>query len=185
MIYLMRHGQDDERYIGGWSEVNLTEKGKEEVILAGRWIKNNLRIKKIMTSDVRRAVETAKIISSILNIPYEMDVNLREQNKGLLNGMEQSLAKEKYADLLENVTVDTVYPQGESLRNLYERVKKYLNIIKNGEDGTLIITHRGFINMIYFLLNNQDVDMDKKQFRVTTASIHELILENNLIRKVR
>lgn len=138
-----------------------------------------------MTSDVRRAVETAKIVSSILNIPYEMDVNLREQNKGLLNGMEQSLAKEKYADLLENVTVDTVYPQGESLRNLYERVKKYLNIIRNWEDGTLIITHRGFINMIYFLLNNQDVDMDKKQFRVTTASIHELILENNLIRKVR
>ena len=25
MIYLMRHGLDDENYIGGWSEVDLVE----------------------------------------------------------------------------------------------------------------------------------------------------------------
>jgi len=31
MIYLMRHGQDDETYVGGWSDVSLIPKGKEEV----------------------------------------------------------------------------------------------------------------------------------------------------------
>ena len=27
MIYLMRHGQDDENYIGGWSDVSLLSEG--------------------------------------------------------------------------------------------------------------------------------------------------------------
>ena len=32
MIYLLRHGQDDELYIGGWSDVGLIEKGITEVV---------------------------------------------------------------------------------------------------------------------------------------------------------
>ncbi len=32
------------------------------------------------------------------------------------------------------------------------------------EDGTLLVTHRGVINMIYLILNNIELDMDKKQF---------------------
>ena len=31
MIYFLRHGLDDERYIGGWSEVDLTDEGVEQV----------------------------------------------------------------------------------------------------------------------------------------------------------
>ena len=31
MIYLMRHGQDNEDYIGGWSDLSLIEKGIVEV----------------------------------------------------------------------------------------------------------------------------------------------------------
>ena len=40
MIYLMRHGQDDESYIGGWSDVSLIQKGVHEVNLTGEWIKD-------------------------------------------------------------------------------------------------------------------------------------------------
>ena len=31
MIYLMRHGQDDENYIGGWSDVSLIPEGIVQV----------------------------------------------------------------------------------------------------------------------------------------------------------
>lgn len=27
MLYLMRHGLDDENYVGGWSDVGLVSKG--------------------------------------------------------------------------------------------------------------------------------------------------------------
>ena len=31
MIYLIRHGLDDENYIGGWSDVDLIDKGVKQV----------------------------------------------------------------------------------------------------------------------------------------------------------
>ena len=31
MIYLLRHGLDDESKIGGWSDVSLTEDGIKQV----------------------------------------------------------------------------------------------------------------------------------------------------------
>ena len=32
MIYLMRHGKDDERYVGGYSDVDLTREGQRQVL---------------------------------------------------------------------------------------------------------------------------------------------------------
>lgn len=186
MIYLMRHGQDDETYVGGWSNVPLIPEGIEEVKESAIWIKDNLNIKKIICSDVLRATETAKIVSEYLSVPYSPSEHLREQNKGLLNGVEKEKAYKEYPGYKDGeVTTETVFPEGESLRNLYERVKTYLSKILAMQDDTLLITHRGYINMIYFLLNNQPLDMDKKQFGVTTASVHELDQKNKTIKKVR
>ena len=87
MIYLMRHGQDDESYIGGWSDVELIPEGIEDVKDVSLWIKNNLDIKSIQCSDVRRALQTAELVSDCLGVSYECNTNLREQNKGDLNGV--------------------------------------------------------------------------------------------------
>lgn len=186
MVYLMRHGQDDETYVGGWSSVPLIEQGIKEAQDSAEWLKENIEVKKIICSDVLRAEQTAQIVSEYLGIPYETSQDLREQNKGLLNGVEKEIAYNEYTGFKDNeVTTETVFPEGESLRDLYNRVKIYLSKIMSMEDGTLLITHRGYINMIYFLLNNQPLDMDKKQFGVTTGSIHELDQKNRLIKKVR
>ena len=185
MIYLMRHGQDNEDYIGGWSELSLIEKGIVEVNESANWIKDNLNIKFIMCSDIKRAVETAEIVSSILDVSYVETSELREQSKGLLNGVLKSVADSKYGHLLSNVEVDTVYPNGESLRDLYNKMEKYVDKIREMEDDTLLITHRGVINMIYYILNNKELDMDKKQFGVVTASVHEFDKENNTIKRIR
>lgn len=184
-IYLMRHGQDDENYIGGWSDKPLTHQGVMDVEDAASWIKSHLQIKNIVCSDINRVIETANIVSKTLKMPYSCTIDLREQNKGLLNGMRKEEANRKYKDLLDNQTVDTIYPEGESLRNLFERIKRYYEKIKVMPDDTLIITHRGVINMLYYLINLLEPDMDKEKFMVTPASIHELDLKKELIRKVR
>ena len=44
MIYFMRHGQDDENYIGGWSDVELIQSGINDAELVGEWINKNLNI---------------------------------------------------------------------------------------------------------------------------------------------
>ena len=39
--------------------------------------------------------------------------------------------------------------------------------------------------MIYYILNGKELDMDKKQFGVATASVHEFDKENNTIKRIR
>lgn len=185
MIYLMRHGQDDESYIGGWSDVSLIPEGILEVKETANWIKENLDIKSIQCSDVKRAVQTSSIVSEILKVPFEVNPNLREQNKGDLNGVLRTKLTVSDMVYTESDSVDTVYPNGESLRDLYNRMQEYIGKILEMEDDTLLITHRGVINMIYFILYDKPLDMDKKQFGVSTASVHELDREAQLIKKVR
>ena len=186
MIYLMRHGLDDETLVGGWSEVDLVDEGIDQVNKTAKMMKNgNIIINKIITSDIKRAVTTSKIIENYYpDAPIEENEFFREQNKGILNGMNKELAEKEYPEYFDSANVDTIYEDGESLRNLYDRINEYLEYILSLEDGTLIITHRGVINMLYYLLNNIDLDMDKKRFGVTHASLHELDKENKKIRKV-
>ena len=70
MVYLMRHGQDDEDYIGGWSKVGLTKEGKMEVIDTALWMKDNLDIKRVIVSDIHRAMQTAEIVCDILKLSF-------------------------------------------------------------------------------------------------------------------
>lgn len=185
MIYLMRHGQDDEAYIGGWSDVGLIPEGIEDVEATAMWIKDNLDIKSIQCSDVRRAVQTTEIVSDFIDVPYVVNPNLREQNKGDLNGVLRTKLTPDDLVFTESKSVDTVYPNGESLRELYNRMKIYINKIMEMEDDTLLITHRGVINMIYFILYDKPLDMNKKQFGVSTASVHEFDKNTRTIKKVR
>ncbi len=185
MIYLMRHGQDDESYIGGWSDVELIPEGIDDVKESALWIRDNLNIKSIQCSDVKRAVQTAELVSACICVPYIRNTNLREQNKGDLNGVLRTKLSEEKLVFTNSKSVDTVYPNGESLRNLYNRMKVYINKILEMEDDTLLITHRGVINMIYYILYDKPLDMNKKQFGVDTSSVHELDKETRMIKKVR
>ena len=57
--------------------------------------------------------------------------------------------------------------------------------MKKYEDNSLIVTHRGVINMIYYILTNTPLDMDKKRFDVDHLSIHELDLNKKVIRRIK
>ena len=41
MIYLVRHGLDDENYIGGWSDVDLIDEGIKQIESTREFIINN------------------------------------------------------------------------------------------------------------------------------------------------
>lgn len=180
----MRHGLDDENYIGGWSDVSLIEEGRIAVQSSANWIKNNLRIEKIISSDIKRACETSHIVSETLNVPIIYDSNLREQSKGDLNGLLKEEAQKRYPEFLTGITIETKYPHGSSLKELYQHMSNYLEKLR-GLDQILLVTHRGNINMIYYLLYGIPLDMDKKRFQVEHASIHELDLKLRKIRRIK
>lgn len=185
MIYLLRHGLDDESYIGGWSDVELTDEGIEQVNGVSLYLKeNNYCIKKIYTSDIKRALMTAEIVSNHLGIDIEETDKLRELDKGLLTKLPKKEIY-KYPEFIGDLLVDKRYPNGESLVDLYNRIKEVLTTDIFKEDNVLIITHRGVINMIYTIISESLLDNNKKKYGVTHASLHQLDLSNKTIQKIR
>ena len=184
MIYLIRHGLDNEDYIGGWSNIDLTYEGVKQVEKTRDYIvDNNLLINNIMSSDIKRAKTTSRIINEKLNVDITLNKDLRELDKGDFTGIKKSLLSDKQLEMISNYDIYDRYPSGESMYDLYKRIKILLETLKD-KDNTLIVTHRGVINMIYYILNEINLDMDKERFNVTHGSLHELDINKKLIRRI-
>jgi len=183
VIYLVRHGLDDETFIGGWSNVDLIKKGIKQSHKLGKFINENFNIDKIYTSDVTRALSTSNIINEYIDVEVIEEPRFRELNKGLLNGMDVGESYIKYPEYKDLKDIHIEYPEGESYIGFYERIKKELDYILS-LDNCIIVTHRGVINVLYFILNNMEPNLDKKQFGVKHATIHELDPDKKTIRRL-
>lgn len=184
MIYLIRHGLDDERFIGGWSDVDLTSIGCKQIEEASKYIVDNgLVIHNIIFSDIKRSVSTSKIINKNLKLNIMYSRELRELDKGDYTGISKSNLNVSDIEKINKFSIYDKYPNGEAMIDLYNRMKVYLNKLKS-EDNLLIVTHRGVINMFYYLLNDIELDMDKEKFVVTHGSIHEMDIDKKLIRRI-
>ena len=185
MIYLVRHGLDDERFIGGYSDVCLTDIGIKQINDVGKWLlQYDFDIRKIYSSDIKRALQSAEIIREYLNLDIFIDIGLREQNKGFLNGMRKDDAATLYPEYIKLDDVNMCYPDGESLSDLYIRVNELLKNISI-YDNSLIVTHRGVINILYYLTLGDDLDMNKERYNVCHASVHEFDVCKSRIRRIR
>jgi len=113
-IYLVRHGQDDDNYRGGWSHLGLIEEGIEQSKLLANYLcknKENYSISKIISSDLERTVETTRELKDILNVQVEYSRDWREINNGELAGMNNKEALERYPGLFYNtLDVNERYP---------------------------------------------------------------------------
>lgn len=184
MIYLIRHGLDDERYIGGWSDADLTIFGRKQVDETLKFIVDKeLIINKIISSDIKRAGSTSLILNDKLNLNIEYTKSLRELDKGIYTGVLKSKLSKSEINKIKSFSITDKYPNGESMEDLYNRMKVFLKELKN-VDNVLLVTHRGVINMFYYILNDIPLDMDKEKFDVTHASLHEMDIEKKLIRRI-
>ena len=189
MIYLLRHGLDNEEYIGGHSDVDLINEGVKQVEVSSLFIRNNLEIGKIISSDIKRCVSTSKLVKDgyYKYLPIYLDSSLRELDKGILTGRERKGLTEFEKEILRkgNRDIDFCFPGGESMCDMYTRVKYLLD---SGyfldKDSSLIVTHRGIINMIYFIFNSEELTLNKERFNVGHASIHEMDLDKRLIKRI-
>lgn len=184
MIYLVRHGLDDENYIGGWSSIDLTSTGYKQIEETSKFIVDKeLVINKIISSDVKRAVTTASIIDEKLKLGIELSKDLRELDKGDYTGLLKDKLSSKEQTRINAFTIYDKYPNGESMLDLYKRMQEFLEKIKT-LDNTLLVTHRGVINMFYYLLNDIEPTMDKGMFGVVHGSVHEMDINKRLIRRI-
>jgi len=185
IIYLVRHGKDDDNYRGGWSNLGLVEEGvNQSKILAEYLYKNKEKynINTLISSDLRRAVETMAEISVKFNIPVKFRSEWRENNNGILGGMLNTEALQKYPGLFFNsLQMDERYPSGESPIEFYNRIKnayeKLCAEMINGEIdlNVMLVTHGGVINIIYYIINGLTWTNKCATFcKLSNTSIHTI-----------
>ena len=160
-LILLRHGQSQwnlENRFTGWKNVPLTEKGETEAKKAGELIKkHNISIDRVFSSLLERANKTAEIaiIHAALNNLLENNKlimtcseKLNERDYGDLVGLNKQETADKFGKDQVHIwrrSYDTPPPNGESLKDVVERVSPYFNenikpLIDKGEN-ILIAAH--------------------------------------------
>mgnify|MGYP005782903757 FL=1 len=88
-ILITRHGQTDWNVLGkiqGQTDIELNDNGRQQAKETGELIKNE-NIDIIITSPLKRAKETAKIINENFNVTIIEDNRLMERNFGKSEGL--------------------------------------------------------------------------------------------------
>jgi len=104
-LVLCRHGQSDwnlKNLFTGWTDVDLTERGKLEAIEAGRLLKDlGYEFDIAYTSVLKRAIRTLWHIQDQMDlmwIPVIRDWRLNERHYGGLQGLNKAETAAKYGD---------------------------------------------------------------------------------------
>lgn len=154
-LYITRHGEtvwNTQKRMQGWSDSELTEKGKNNAISLGIRLKK-INIDAIYTSPSRRTVSTANLIKGERELPVILDNNLKEINMGEWEGQTFSMLEDKYPkEFYSFWNTPHLYHSfnGESFEELKNRVLKAIHSIQETycEGNVLIVTHSVVIKIL-------------------------------------
>ena len=184
ICYLVRHGKDDDSVRGGWGSSKLTSEGIQQSLSLADYIFENqsmLNIKRILSSDLVRARQTAECISNKLGISIELRKEFRETNNGILAGMPNDIATKQYPNLFwDSLEWDECYPDGESPKLFYDRIyaawNKLLAEHDEQEENIILITHGGVINAILKIDAGEIFSNKDKSERICNAKLIPMIV---------
>ena len=104
-IVLVRHGESQwnkENRFTGWTNVDLSEKGLQEALEAGKALKEaGFKFDIAYTSYLKRAVKTLNNVLDAMDldwIPVEKTWRLNEKHYGMLQGLNKAETAAKYGD---------------------------------------------------------------------------------------
>ena len=135
LLVLVRHGQSEwnlKNLFTGWHDVDLTEKGVEEAIAAGKALKaRNLVFDAAYTSALKWAQRTLDLMLTeigVTGLPIFKDQALNERDYGDLTGLNKDDARVKWGDEQVHLwrrSYDVPPPGGESLEMTAQRTLPY------------------------------------------------------------
>jgi broad specificity phosphatase PhoE len=152
--WLLRHGETDGnaqgRVQGQSAGTGLSPAGEHQVMAAaaGVWFAP-VRPTAIVSSDLERCRQTARVLADVLDLPVRWDPDLRERSFGALEGeLWADVAPEAVGTRDGRVVAPTVRPPGgESVADLAERVTRGLLRAAASSGPVVVVTHGGPIRV--------------------------------------
>lgn len=140
ILYLARHGETHEnvaQVLQGHLPGRLTGHGiGQAAALRDRLVSSGISFDALVTSDLERALHTARIVNDALHLPVFPTPLLRERDWGSLTGM--PVASVRGLDFPDDV---------ESVGKMYSRARRFLIYIKECFAGrTVLAIGHGLFN---------------------------------------
>lgn len=151
-VLLIRHGQSEgnaERRFGGHTATPLSVRGRKQATATAEALKKD-SLTAIYSSDLARAVETARPLATLTGLQINTSEAFRERSVGVMEGLtfEDAAQKhpEEYAALLRR-DFERVLSGGESYRQLLGRARNKLDevIAKHRGGRIALFSHTGTI----------------------------------------
>lgn len=164
-VYLVRHGETEWNALmkyQGQTDVPLSDNGRRQAELIGKRLAGE-KIHGFYASDLKRAYETAKIISKYHGLEVKKVSELRELNFGAWEGLTKKELKENYAKEIkewwENPLL-TRAPGGETLGEMVKRSVKAIRKIveRHSGENVVVVTHGGVIRSIVGTVLGMDLN---------------------------
>lgn len=138
-----------EKKATGWLPGKLSEKGVEQANNLALIIKDE-KFDIVFCSDLKRAVDSAKIDFQYHDIEIVQDSRLRECNYGDYDGKDSKLAN-------YGLHIVDRFPNGENLIDVEERMKSFIKYLKANYNNkkVAIVSHKAPQLALDVLLNNK------------------------------
>ena len=182
---LIRHAEtlwNRESRIQGHRDSPLTARGKKDADAWGRRL-SGIAWDRIFGSDLGRAVDTAAIINHHLQIPFETDPRLREQDWGKWTAKPADKIKDEELHKLDEAQRSGWQfcpPGGEDRISVWQRSHNALVDAARQWTGNtiLVVTHEGVIkNLIYRLCNRLYAPGESSL--IESRHLHWLVIKNS------
>jgi len=181
-LTIVRHGPTsytrDSLYCGS-SNPALTSAGME----IARSVGNAAGIDSadvIVSSPLKRALQTAMAVSGRLRLPVVTDARLREISYGDWEGQPPSSLKntKAYERWLKDPSRHAP-PGGETAQNALERAAEAVGEYFRKHDHILLFTHKGVIRLLYCFYTALPLEQYREVSGIPTGSITTFTFENN------
>lgn len=167
-LCIIRHGETDWNIDGrfqGLEEIELNETGKKQSLECTKYLKN-FKWDLIVTSPLKRAMQTADIISKQLNIK-KIDVlqGLIERDFGSASGL---LPEER-----EKRFPTGEIPDAETKEHTTKRSMDTLKLIDDTytNKNVIVVTHGGVIKSIIGFVNSKEFDSVKEKIKNASITV--------------
>ncbi|HYN92706.1 MAG TPA: histidine phosphatase family protein [Pilimelia sp.] len=117
----------------GWLPGELSPQGRALAEQLG-YRRRGGAVVAVFTSDLHRALQTARIAFDGSGLPIYTDARLRECNYGTLNGAPVTLFSDRRRERIERP-----FPRGESYRQVVDRTRSFLRDLSGRFDGTTVV----------------------------------------------
>ncbi|MBK7721669.1 MAG: histidine phosphatase family protein [Austwickia sp.] len=148
-IIVLRHGVTEHNRGGVWQghlDTALSEAGLEQARAAAADLAA-LGVDVVVSSDLARAADTARVVAQACDLPVRLDPRLREVNVGAWQGLSAAQVEEAYPGIQAAIMAGDDLPRGvhgETLAQVAQRATAAALEVADGLDAggvAVLVTH--------------------------------------------